>query len=204
MQKLTAIAFSILAVTVIFPASAEDNYPYKDTPVAVQMADLLDDDRDGVINERDLCPGTPLAADVDNDGCGETVREEDERQLRILFSHDSSEINPIFSNQIQTMADFLKTYQTASIEIQGYASSVGSPEYNLELSKRRAYAVEDKLLSYDISEDRVRVVGYGETRLEADGDDPASHAVNRKVTATVVGLKEEVVEAWTIFTVKEK
>ncbi len=31
-------------------------------------------------------------------------------------------------------------------------------------------------------------------------DDPTSHALNRKVTATVVGLSEQIVEEWTIFT----
>ncbi|MGD8112682.1 OmpA family protein [Vibrio sp. TRT 17S01] len=185
-------------------ANAEEEYTYIDTPTADQIADLQDDDRDGVVNARDICPATPQGAQVDNEGCGETVREEDERQLRILFSHDSDEINPVFTEQIATMADFLEQYKSASIEIQGFASKVGSPEYNLALSKRRAHAVETLLLDYGVDPKRVRIVGYGETRLEAEGDDPASHAVNRKVTATVVGLTERVIDEWTIFSKIEK
>ncbi|RTZ16742.1 OmpA family protein [Vibrio aquaticus] len=187
-----------------FSAIAEDEYDYIETPSATQISDLTDNDKDGVVNARDLCPGTPLSAQVDNDGCGASVVEQEERQLRILFANDSYEINPIFSNQIQTMADFLDTYQSASIQIQGYASKVGNPEYNLELSKKRAHAVEDELLSYEIDPKRVTIVGYGETRLESEGDDETSHALNRKVTATVVGLTETVVDEWTIFTVIEK
>lgn len=186
------------------PLNAQDEYDYISTPVANQIADLQDDDRDGVINARDICPGTPQGASVDNDGCGESISDSEERQLLVLFANDSYEINPIFSDQIQSMAEFLKKYQSASIQIQGYASKVGSPEYNLNLSKNRAYAVQNELLSYDVSPKRVTIVGYGETRLEAQGDDEASHARNRKVAATVVGLKEEVVEEWTIFTVIEK
>ena len=124
--------------------------------------------------------------------------------MRILFANDSFEVNPIFSDQITTMAEFLETYQSASIEIQGYASKVGASEYNLELSKKRAHHVEDELLSNGIDPSRVRVVGYGENRLESDGNDATSHALNRRVTATVVGLNEQIVEEWTIFTTLEK
>lgn len=183
---------------------AEQDYPYIDTPTAVQVSDLQDDDRDGVVNARDICPETPRESQVDNDGCGELMRSEEVRQLKILFAHNSFEINPIFSEQIRTMAEFLKTYKTASIEIQGYASKIGSPEYNLELSKKRANNVQKRLISYGITRDRARIVGYGESKLESQGDDPTSHAINRKVTATVVGLKEAVIEEWTIFTTIKK
>jgi outer membrane protein OmpA-like peptidoglycan-associated protein len=195
---------SVLAIALNSPAFAEDEYDYIETPQADQISDLTDNDKDGVVNARDLCPGTPETAMVDNDGCGESISGSDERQLLILFANDSYEINPIFSDQIQTMAEFLKTYQSASIQIQGFASKIGTPEYNLELSKKRANMVQDELLSYEIEPDRVTIIGYGEDRLEAEGDDEASHALNRKVSATVVGLKEEVVEEWTIFTVIEK
>lgn len=204
MKYLLFIPLSSLALTTSFSIDAADEYQYIDTPIATQIADLSDDDRDGVINARDVCPQTPQEASVDNDGCAESIKNEEERQLRVLFANDSYEINPIFSDQIQTMADFLEKYQSASIQIQGYASKTGTPEYNLELSKQRALAVEQELLSYYVDPSRVSIVGYGETRLEAEGDDESAHAQNRKVTATVVGLSEEVVEEWTIFTTKEK
>jgi len=204
-MKKNIFSIAILA-GLVFSSSAfsEDEYEYMPTPTANQISDLQDDDQDGVVNARDICPGTPLGSQVDNDGCGEVRREQDLRQLRILFSNDSYEINPVFANQIQTMAEFLKKYKSASIEIQGYTSKVGTDEYNLELSKKRAEAVEQKLLSYKISPDRVRIIGYGESRLEDEGDDAAAHAVNRKVTATVVGLQEKVVEEWTIFSTLKK
>lgn len=198
------ISFTLVAFIPWANVFADDEYDYIETPVASQISDLSDDDKDGVVNARDICPSTPIGAQVDNDGCGAALFEEEERQLRILFANDSYEINPIFSDQIQTMAEFLERYKSASIQIQGFASAVGDPDYNLELSKKRAHAVEDELLSYAIDPKRVTIIGYGETRLEADGDDEVSHAQNRRVTATVVGLKEEVVEEWTIFSVIEK
>ncbi|KQH86059.1 MULTISPECIES: OmpA family protein [Vibrio] len=197
-------SISILASLLTFPAYANDEYDYMEAPQANQIADLQDDDSDGVVNARDICPGTPSGAEIDNDGCGEVIRNSAKRQLHILFANDSYEINPVFADQIQAMAEFLKTYQSASIEIQGYTSKVGTNEYNQELSQKRAEAVERKLLSYGISPKRVRIIGFGETRLLDDGDTNSAHAVNRRVTATVVGLKEKVVEEWTIFSTLKK
>lgn len=203
MMKIPYLLLSALTIT-LCACSSQNEEPYIETPEAEQISDLQDDDNDGVVNARDTCPSTPRASLVDNEGCGETIRSEEIRQLNILFANDSYEVNPIFSDQITTMAEFLETYQSASIEIQGYASKVGSNEYNLDLSKRRANNVQDELLSNGIEPERVRIVGYGEERLENEGDDATSHALNRKVTATVVGLSEQIVEEWTIFTTLEK
>ena len=202
-MKITYLLLPALTMTLLACASQQEE-EYIETPEASQISDLQDDDNDGVVNARDTCPGTPESSLVDNEGCGETVSSQEVRQLNILFANDSFEVNPIFSDQITTMAEFLETYQSASIEIQGYASKVGASEYNLELSKKRAHHVEDELLSNGIDPSRVRVVGYGEERLESEGDDATSHALNRRVTATVVGLSEQIVEEWTIFTTLKK
>lgn len=206
-MKLPLPYTPLLLAVLCFQSWADENqdeYEYIATPKANQVADLTDDDRDGVINARDLCPGTPLGSQLDNDGCGELVVNKEEGQLHILFENDSSQISSVFASQIESMAAFLNKYPSASIEIQGYTSSVGSPEYNLALSKRRALAVENKLLSYGINKSRVRIVGYGENRLEAKGNDEVSHALNRRVTAKVVGVSKKVVEEWNIFSIIAK
>ncbi|MEZ8721728.1 OmpA family protein [Vibrio pomeroyi] len=203
MMKITYLLLLALTMTLL-ACSSQQEEEYIETPEASQISDFQDDDNDGVVNARDTCPDTPESSLVDNEGCGETVSSQEVRQLNILFANDSFEVNPIFSDQITTMAEFLETYQSASIEIQGYASKVGASEYNLELSKKRAHHVEDELLSNGIDPSRVRVVGYGEERLESEGDDATSHALNRRVTATVVGLSEQIVEEWTIFTTLKK
>ncbi|MFG0604477.1 OmpA family protein [Vibrio mimicus] len=177
-----------------------DEYDYRATPLANQIADLQDDDNDGVINARDLCPDTPRGSEIDNDGCGTFVKSSQMQQLHILFANDSSAIEPAFLTQIRQMAEFLKTYPSTSIELQGYASKVGGAEHNLALSKQRSEAVREQLLRYGITPNRINIVGYGDSVLEADGTDDVSHARNRRVTATVVGYKGEVVKEWTIFT----
>ncbi|GAB2661048.1 OmpA family protein [Vibrio panuliri] len=194
------IPFAACAALLSGCVAGDKQYDYIATPTPNQVADLIDDDNDGVINARDLCTSTPTGAKIDNVGCGEIEKSSESLKLHILFANDSSEIMPIFDTQIEQMAAFLTQYPETEIEIQGYASKVGSEEYNLALSERRALTVEKALESYDINPDRVRVVGFGETKLEDQGEDEISHARNRKVVANVVGYKGNVVEEWTIFT----
>nr|WP_258005575.1 OmpA family protein [Vibrio diazotrophicus] len=183
---------------------ASDEYDYIALPQINQVADLEDDDNDGVINARDLCPDTPPLSEIDNDGCGTFVKTSKLQSLHILFANDSSDIPPVFVSQIRQMAEFLNTYPSASIEIKGYASKVGSEEYNLNLSKRRSEAVEAQLLRYGVERNRVRIVGFGDTELASHGDTQVAHALNRRVTATVVGYKGAIVKEWSIFTALPK
>ncbi|HGE6067859.1 TPA: OmpA family protein [Vibrio cholerae] len=197
---LCTVTTSALANQGQYTKHEGDEYDYRPTPLANQIADLQDDDRDGVINARDLCPDTPKGSEIDNDGCGTFVKASQMQQLHILFANNSSSIEPAFLTQIRQMAEFLQTYPSTSIELQGYASKVGSAEHNLALSKQRSESVRDQLLRYGVAPERVNIVGYGDSVLEVEGTDDVSHARNRRVTATVVGYKGEVVKEWTIFT----
>lgn len=213
MMKIPYLLLSTLTIA-LCACSSQKEQPYIETTKTKLIYDLQDidkkdndkqdNDKDGVVNARDTCPGTPKSSLVNNEGCGEMIRSQEVRQLNILFANNSFEINPIFFDQINTMAEFLETYKSTSIEIQGYASKVGSSGYNLDLSKKRAHHVEDKLLLNGIDPSRVKVVGYGEDRLESDKDDATSQALNRRVTATVIGLSEQIVAEWTIFTTLKK
>lgn len=200
----TILSAVITATLFAAPLKADDTYEYIETPTPNQLADLLDDDKDGVINARDLCPQTPAKADIDNDGCGTYIKTEEQLNLHILFANDSDQIQPAFLAQIREMSAFLEAYPSTSIELRGYASKVGKPEYNMALSERRAQSVENALLDNGVASSRVRIVGFGDTELEAFGTDEISHAKNRKVVATVVGHKGNVKEEWSIFTKIEK
>ncbi|MCQ9089984.1 OmpA family protein [Vibrio alginolyticus] len=199
-MKPVKILFALGMLAITQHVVAEDEYEYRPVPNAEQIADLQDDDNDGVINARDMCPGTPEGSEVDNDGCGEYIKASDNMQVRILFANDSDEINPVFRRQVRELSDFLKEYPTTSIELHGYASKVGGSKHNQDLSERRARNVREALLSYDIEPSRVRVVGFGDTHLAQQGTDEVSHALNRRVTASVVGYKGEIKREWTIFT----
>ncbi|KAB0303804.1 OmpA family protein [Vibrio fortis] len=182
----------------------DDEYAYLPTPKPEQIYDLQDDDNDGVINARDLCPGTPVGAEIDNDGCGSYFESSEQKQLHILFANNSTEINPAFLNQIRQMASFLKRYETTTIQLQGYASKTGNAEHNLILSKERASNVRRALISNGIAPSRINIVGYGDSASGGINQDNISHALNRKVVASVAGFKGHIKEEWHIFTKIEK
>ncbi|MEZ9922106.1 OmpA family protein [Vibrio breoganii] len=190
--------FLASAVSLALLGCANDTEEYIETPLPEQQADLRDFDGDGVINARDKCPTTPKGARVNNDGCEELIEVSQEQNLKILFENDSAEVNPVFSGQIQGMAEFLKQYPETSIEIQGFASNPGDREYNLELSRNRALFVQDKLIGFGVEPNRVTIIGYGED--EAEDDTPTDEALERRVEATVVGFKGDFIKEWTIFT----
>ncbi|MDB1123928.1 OmpA family protein [Vibrio algarum] len=198
---------SVSIIIALFSASsvlAEDEFAYRATPVANQISDLIDDDRDGVINARDICPDTPENAFIDNDGCEEYLDQEENLELKILFEHNSAQISPAFLGEISTMAEFLEKYPETSVELQGHTSVVGDADYNLKLSESRALEVQKELVSSGVSMSRVRIVGYGEAKVVDGNDSPVSHAVNRRVVARVVGYDKDIIEEWTIFSKRRK
>lgn len=177
----------------------DEEFEYRALPESVQSYDLEDDDNDGVINARDLCIDTQIGAEIDNDGCGSYFESTEEKELHILFANNSTEINPVFLGQIRQMAAFLKRYESTTIRLQGYASKVGNSAHNLDLSKKRASNVRRALISNGIQPSRVTIIGYGDTVFDSEGT-KISHALNRKVVASVAGFKGNIKEEWHIFT----
>ena len=201
MKKLI---YPTLITSLFLTACVSGDKDYIETPTPTQIADLRDNDNDGVINARDICPGTPRGAQIDNDGCAEYVEQSDKKDLKILFANNSSEISPTFKSEIRTMAEFLAEYPETSIQLQGFASQQGNAEYNIRLSELRASAVRVALINYGVNPDKIETIGFGDTLLTAKGDSAVSHALNRRVVATVVGFKGDVVDEWNIFTRKKK
>ena len=80
-----------------------------------------------------------------------------------------------------------KYYQGSLITVEGFADPAGSTRYNLDLSRRRADAVKQYLVSQGLSDQLVKTVGYGKTRLVVPGAsrDQAGAESNRRVVFVV-------------------
>ncbi|WP_281221677.1 OmpA family protein [Photobacterium sanguinicancri] len=174
-----------------------------DMPLAEQSKDLRDDDDDGVINARDKCTNTPHSAIVDNDGCPTYVANPEEGRIHILFANDSTQITTEYQSQISEMSQFLKMHPSTYIELKGYASSVGSSDYNVGLSQRRAQAVKQSLLGAGITQNRIMTVGFGDTEPVSAESQEVTNTLSRRVTAQVKTASNKVVEEWTIFTLRQ-
>ena len=110
-------------------------------PVApVPVADG-DDDKDGVANSLDKCPGTPTTVVVDANGCPKMLTETVAKEIRVLFDTNKSIVKPAFNAEIEAVAKLMKEYPTAKVEVQGHTDSRGSAQLNDQLSQDRANAV---------------------------------------------------------------
>lgn len=163
---------------------------------------LADADRDGVIDARDLCPNTPEGAAVDNDGCTNQSTKLLSVELNVLFDSGKAGIKPRFYSELKDLAKFLQDHPKSTVVIEGHTDSKGSAELNRELSQRRATAIADVLIdSFRIKADRVKGIGYGETRPIADNDTESGRKLNRRVVAEVFAKQQFANERWTIYSV---
>ncbi|MEJ7643567.1 MAG: OmpA family protein [Chryseolinea sp.] len=73
------------------------------------------------------------------------------------------------------------------VEIAGHCDAVGTKEYNVYLSQRRAQAVKDFLTKKGIDSRRVKPVGYGKSRpLASNDDEDSGRELNRRVEFKVL------------------
>jgi hypothetical protein len=111
--------------------------------------------------------------------------------ITVLFPFNSSTIPAEFLPVLDQSAAALKS---GKIEIFGHTDLVGSAEYNLKLSQRRAQAVEDRLLAAGVSPANiVKVEGLG--KADPVVQTTAANQENRRVLVQIDDCREEVFAA---------
>ena len=103
-----------------------------------------------------------------------------------LFDFDKHNIKPEYTAMLDQDVDKLLENPNTKINIEGHTDSTGPEAYNQRLSERRAKAVYNYLLSRGVSADRMKTVGYGETRAKVSNLTREGQALNRRVELLVV------------------
>ncbi|WP_350585683.1 TolC family outer membrane protein [Pseudoalteromonas sp. RB2-MNA-CIBAN-0110] len=161
---------------------------YLDIPLETDTtpSSFLDDDGDGVPNEQDTCPSTPLSTNVDLSGCTIYSASTSNIEIGIPFSADSSDVRSQYIQEISRLADFLKENPNKQVEIQGHASLDGDRTYNRKLSEKRAFAVAEILIKqFDIKPKRVKSFGYGIDQPRVNKISVRANAANRRIEAVI-------------------
>ncbi|MDH3691192.1 MAG: OmpA family protein [Gammaproteobacteria bacterium] len=111
----------------------------------------------------------------------------------VAFEFDSSNLSVVARTKLYNVSTALNDPRFADlpIAIEGYTDSRGSNKYNLELSNKRAKAVERELVFSNVAEQRITARGFGGARPLApnnnsDGtDNPQGRAKNRRVEIVI-------------------
>jgi peptidoglycan-associated lipoprotein len=81
-----------------------------------------------------------------------------------FFDFNKADIRPDARDALTKDAEFLRSYSTVHVTIEGHCDERGSTEYNLGLGQRRAQASKNYLASLGISADRIDTVSWGKER----------------------------------------
>lgn len=100
---------------------------------------------------------------------------------KIHFEFDKARIRPISFHILDAVVDVMIRHpEIQKVQIEGYTDAVGSDQYNLRLSQRRAESVRQYLIAHGVAADRLVAKGFGESNPIATNDTALGRARNRR------------------------
>lgn len=107
------------------------------------------------------------------------------------FDFDSTAINAYDDRSLQQFLTDNKD-KKLKIIIDGHTDSIGSEDYNQDLSERRADSVEQEIMKMStVQQDNItkKITGYGETKPVDTNDTSEGRANNRRVELKIIVLQ---------------
>lgn len=105
----------------------------------------------------------------------------------VLFDFDKYTLKPGAREKLAKVSGILLAYPGLKVQLEGHTDSIGSDEYNMNLSQQRANAVEQYLISQGVPESNLSAVGLGKANPVATNDTDAGRQQNRRVEMVVSG-----------------
>ena len=105
----------------------------------------------------------------------------------VLFKTGSFELMPAARERLAKVSGILLAYPSLHVQVEGHTDSVGSDEYNQDLSEKRARAVRDYFVQQGIAADSIEAHGFGKTQPIASNETPEGRQQNRRVELVLSG-----------------
>ncbi|MBM3429726.1 MAG: hypothetical protein FJX99_01935 [Bacteroidetes bacterium] len=102
------------------------------------------------------------------------------RLADIFFATESFELNSKSKALLNSFASYLIKNPTLKISINGHTDDVGEDGANLLLSQNRANAVKDYLVNKGIEAERLKAIGFGESKPSVPNSNEVNRAKNRR------------------------
>ena len=99
----------------------------------------------------------------------------------VLFATGRSELKPGAERKLSPLVSYLRDHPEERVTIEGPTDNVGTEEYNLDLSQRRADAVRNALIAESIAGERISARGLGKAFPVTSNESDAGRLQNRRV-----------------------
>lgn len=166
----------------------DDECPTLKGPKENKGCPYKDSDGDGLLDKDDECPMTP--GPKENKGCP-VIEEEVVQVIKMAFNNLEFEtakdiiLDPS-KPALDELAQVLTNKPLWKLEISGHTDNVGDDNANLVLSKKRAEALKNYLVSKGIDAGRMTTLYFGETKPIADNNTAEGRKKNRRVEMKIV------------------
>lgn len=105
----------------------------------------------------------------------------------VFYEVDSWQLKKESMAELSNLLKLLNENKDLIIEIGGYTDSTGTDKYNISLSEKRAQSVVTYLVNNNISPNRLKFRGYGNTSPIGDNLTPEGRKLNRRTEVKVLG-----------------
>ena len=105
----------------------------------------------------------------------------------VLFDTGRFTLKSGAREKLAKISGILLAHPGLTLQIEGHTDSVGSDEFNQQLSERRADSVRDFLAEQGVAGSSISARGFGKTQPVASNDTPEGRQRNRRVELVVNG-----------------
>ena len=103
----------------------------------------------------------------------------------VMFRTGSAQLQADAAAGLADLGRLLATKPGLTVDIHGFADPRGSKSFNLELSQRRADAVQGALVQAGVGADRIHLSAHGKTLSTASSGDVEAYAWERRVSLAI-------------------
>lgn len=105
----------------------------------------------------------------------------------VLFDTGSSTLKPGAREKLAKISGILLAHKGLTLQIEGHTDSVGTDDFNQQLSERRSDSVRDFLAEQGVAGSTMTARGFGKTQPVASNDTAEGRQRNRRVELVVNG-----------------